>query len=128
MSSRNATFSHGDSIGGSYIKWLLREQELDTYEFMFLSEIANETLFYRKKYAYIKAEKFSCSITKRKKLLKDLHGRGLLEYKRTSAYTMYQLVLPREMNDKIKWPKGGNTDANKNDNTGDQSPNWFRSE
>ena len=125
MSLKNEKFSHGDSIGGSYIKWLLRESEVDPFEFKFLSEIANETLFYRKQYAYISADKFSCSIAKRKRMLKELQERDLLVYRRTSAYTMYQLVLPKKLNEKIRWPKGEKLDANQNDNTGNEPPSWI---
>jgi len=127
MSLKNEKFSHGDSIGGSYLKWLLRESKVDAYEFMFLSEIANETLFYRKQYAYINADKFSCSIAKRKRMLKELQDRELLVYRRTSAYTMYQLTLPRELSEKIRWPKGEKLDANRNDNEGNEPPNWLPS-
>jgi len=127
MNHKNEKFSHGDSIGGSYIKWLLRSAEVDSFEFKFLAEVANETLFYRRQYAYISADKFSCSIAKRKRMLKELQERGLLKYARTSAYTMYQLILPKELDEKIRWPKGEKLDANRNDNEGNEPPNWLPS-
>jgi len=127
MSSKNETFSHGDSIGGSYAKWLLRDVDISMTEFLFLMEIANETLFYRKKYAYIESSKFSCSKATRNRLLKKLKEKNLLKYVRTSAYTMYQLVLPKELDDKIKWFKGEKLNADRNDNKGNKPLDWLQS-
>jgi hypothetical protein len=103
-------------IQGAYIQWLV-EQHPEALNIKSIHIISRHTLGYRKRYAYIKAEDFKgMEKSKRSRDFKKLKNLGLLEYKKTRGYTMFKLVLPKELEDIVLWRYSDSKENKEKDN------------
>ncbi len=101
-------------VQGAYKQWLVDEHP-EALEFSVLDIIARYTLGYRKRYAYIKQEKFPKSQPTTWRQVKKVEELGLLEFKRTHGLTMYRLVLPLNIEEDTQWIGNQNTTTNSED-------------
>ncbi len=93
-------------VQGAYRQWLVDEHP-EALELSVLDIIARYTLGYKKRYAYIKQEKFPKSQPTTWRQVKRAEELGLLEHKRTHGLTMYKLILPAEIENNTQWLKAG---------------------
>ena len=93
-------------VQGVYRQWLV-DNHPEALEFSVLDIIARYTLGYRKRYAYIKQEKFLKSQPSTWRQVKKAENLGLLEHIRTRNLTMYKLILPDEIENNTQWVKAG---------------------
>ncbi len=105
----------GRLIQGAYRQWLIDTHQDEALELKAIDIIARNTLGYRKRYGYIKEELFRMSHNKKWRQIKKLEKINLLTYKKTKGFTMYNLVLPEEIENKVQW-SGKQLIQNENNN------------
>ncbi len=104
MKNQNETkWIDGRLIQGAYFQWLNREHPEADSVINLIRIIADNTLAYRKRYAYIKADKFRLGHNTIWTHTKKAIELGLLESNKTRLYTMYKLILPEEIENKVLW-------------------------
>jgi hypothetical protein len=91
---------------GAYLKWLLRHKGglLSNSELLVLISIAERSLAYRKRYAYIKRDELRLSKNIISKVQRDLKDKGYLNFRGTKidgkkGLNRYELVLPDYLKD-----------------------------
>ena len=104
MKNQNETkWVDGRMVQGAYFQWLNREHPEADSIINLIRIIADNTLAYRKKYAYIKSDKFRLGHNTIWKHTKKAIEFGLLESIKTRGYTKYELILPEEIETKTLW-------------------------
>ena len=106
--SKEYKWKSGWTAMGAYLDWLIKEHP-QAVHISAVVIIASETLGKLNRYSYIKEEKFGLSHNKKYRQIKKLVDMGLLDIKRTKAYTMYSLVLPKHIEKKVNWNKSRDT-------------------
>jgi hypothetical protein len=95
-----------DAMLGKYIVWLTRNKRrlnIDNGEYLTLVIVAESTLSCKTNRAYISLEHFEESGISHSALRKkrtSLTKENLIKWRKTSGFTMYELVLPNEITDK----------------------------
>jgi transposase len=94
-----------DVMIGKYLTWIIRNQEelkLNNGEVSVLQIIAEQTLSWRLKHAYISIEHFEKNGTSKRTLQRkrtSLTEKKLIKWRKTNGFTMYELILPRDITD-----------------------------
>ncbi len=97
----------GRMVQGAYFQWLNREHPEADSVINLIRIIADNTLAYRKRYAYIKKDMFRLGHNTVWAHTQKAIELGLLESKKTRYYTMYRLVLSEEIENNTAWIKDG---------------------
>ncbi len=96
----------GRMVQGAYLQHLEDTDKGDAMSLKALRIIIGQTLRYKKRYAYIKSDLFGISDATRQRQIQKLRNMGLLEYHITRGYTMFRLVLPKEIENNTVWVGG----------------------